>query len=320
MEEEEEFENFLIENDIILETKYGKLVLTLPKNMTLVELAKILSSEKKKEVPEKKKEVLPKNTFRVNFTKISKNKATNILDIPNRTKDQINKLRKQIHKNLKEEFDIDDYPTINAEMIAFLINEYDNLFFENLLSYQLNDNNLGMLAIASNLLTSSAGCETREKDDLVIKISTKIINNITPDNVHRLFANKDTHIEDQIDGLMEIVEHELIHALNVLDPESNKVNSNLECELATSHNNWFKTYVNKLFLHTKIRHNLIDVPEKANMEVIPKDKVKVGMTVSFIQNGTKYTGTIIKLNPVKTKVNIGGGGIWNVPYSNLLYP
>jgi len=271
--------------------------------------------------PSKKKENLPSNTVRVIFTSKKKSSIKSLTELKGLSLNDVTKRRKEIYDDFMEEFDLEDpYPNLEPSMIAFLINKYDILFFDSLLSTQLKDKGLGMLAVASNLLTKTAGCETRVDNDFIIKISTKIIDNISEDNTSRLYANKVTHVQNRIDALMEIIEHELIHAMNALDPINNEMLESGTCELQSSHGNWFTSIVNRLFLHTQHRHNLIDFAgsnEAVKLDVQPK----LGTKVSFVGKDRKMTnGTIVKLNPKKAQVRVAEGLIWNVPYPNLYKP
>jgi len=67
---------------------------------------------------------------------------------------------------------------------------------------------------------------------------------------------------------------------------------------------------------------LIVASEIINTKPLNKEDVKIGIEVSFIGRDenkeiTKLRGIVVKLNPKRTKIRVGTGLVYSVPY-NLL--
>ncbi len=299
------------EDEIIMKKKKMPVKTTLSQKITIPEEI---------QKPIKKLKILPKNTVEVKFSSLKQSGIKSLSEMKSLTKNEIDEKRNKIWNNFMNKFGGDQYIDLEPKMIAFLIDQYNTSFFDSLLSTQLTHKKLGMLATANNLSTKTAGCEKLVDDDFIIEISTKVINSINGDNVHNMYANKNTPVDDRIDALMEIVEHELIHVMNALDPQYNELLKNGACELATSHNQWYIDMVQKLFGHDHCRHGLVESAITSHSTIIPQNEVRLGLKVSF--SGRKdeiKTGTIIKLNPKKAKVLVREGETWSVPYRNLYH-
>lgn len=333
--------NYLIENDVMV-GKNGRRTSIEIIDMSLVDLSKLFMNavslcisnknvpiKDNKESDEEKNKIkdtrqLPSNYIIVEYLDSPQkdDDITKVSELPERSESDINKLRDKIRRRVMKQLDIEDgFPTITSEMIAEFIAYYDAYFFNRLIETNLEENNLEIVSIASNTLRTTAGTAGRIGDYLAVSISTKVMEGVKSDNSHRLLANKQTPVKDRLDALMNIIEHELIHILAMLDKDANTVNVGGVIEASEVHGDWFKRYARKIFGHTEYKHNLIDYQGSNSPELkkTTKERLSVGQKIYFFdKSGQKITGTINKLNPVNARVLIGVGREYNVPYSLLL--
>lgn len=316
---DERVRNFLESNGVMVSSNKDETSFTI-KNGSISKLTKLVLKASSKcfdEIKDEKSpipaEKLKSDTVRV-ILKHNMAEISDISELEIKNEKDVEFTRNVIKNRIKEFYPNSPFQLVTPNLIAMLISEYDNLFFSGIINRKLEENDLGILAIASKSLTKTAGTASRKKKDLIVKISATIMNNITKDNAENLFGNKDESVKTRLNALMEIVEHELIHILQMLD-------KNFNC-LANHHGEWFKKYSKQIFFHTKCTHMLIEEDPFIEKSDLKKEDLKLGDNVSFITKNKDKTfcknkGKIIKLNPKKAKVFVDIGLSYSVSYAYL---
>lgn len=168
----------------------------------------------------------------------------------------------------------------------------------------------------SDLLTSTSGkCGFRGNRTYVLRISTKILNNISDPGresvIRRMLADNQADsrlqaggitISDRLDGLMLIFEHELIHLMIFI----------AEVTDTGSHGQLFKQMVINLFGQTSMTHGLIAKPNNG----LSKDAVKIGDIVYFTHRKEEVLGIVQKVNKKTVQVHTDQGE-FRVDYSGI---
>jgi hypothetical protein len=252
------------------------------------------------------------------FAKFDSQKKIDHLELS--SSEEIELKRMMIREIIEEKFHSFPDPEITPPLVAELISQYNDIFLDQILSKRLEEEGLGMYATTSKMLTRTAGTASRKDDNFIIKVSYKILMGVTSKNGSKLYANTQNPVGDRLNALMEIIEHELVHIINMLNIDSNEVNEDGTFDVADSHGRWFQKKSKEIFRHTSMRHFLIDDgTEGSNYE---RNDYSIDETVSFKLKKTEgirlFTGKIIKLNPKNAKIQIDLGTGYSVPYRMII--
>lgn len=187
---------------------------------------------------------------------------------------------------LKESKYIDDpnFSRIHSDDLEILFDEYDTRFFQGEIKKSLGT--IPLRFGLSKRMTSSGGKTARYTDRRTgekwyeISASTAILFECFEDD-HRPIVASGIACRDRLDALQRVMEHELIHLIELL-----------LWEKSSCHQPQFHSISFRFFGHTENRHMLITPREKA----IVKFGIRPGMKVRFRFDGVEHTGMVNRIN------------------------
>jgi hypothetical protein len=155
----------------------------------------------------------------------------------------------------------------------------------------------------SELMTSTGGsCGFRGDCTYLLKISAKILRDITPDSLkNNTYQVGGLAVLDRLDGLMLVFEHELIHLVIQVAQISDG---------GASHGTLFKQMVLNIFGQTNIHHGLIARPSGIGRPVVAnpvQGQLRAGDTVYVNIKGETIMAVVIKVNPKTVDVHSAKG-------------
>lgn len=208
----------------------------------------------------------------------------------------------------------------NAMMTSFTVKDLEQLYYL-YDKYSFNNELQKMLLQKGHRITFSINLKSK------IKAGTHCYSNgihtitINPTLIKSLFNNGETTIKanglkinDRLEALMNVFEHEIIHLYCSLKGYTRKVKMGQGKRYYGPHGKLYQELVFSFFGHTEFRHcfGLGDMSIQ-----LTKEKTHVGMSVFFNDKNGKIYGKVIKCNPKNAQVNIGNKQIYNVPYEIL---
>lgn len=146
-------------------------------------------------------------------------------------------------------------------------------------------------------------CKRLDRQTYLISIS----NMLTKLNFNNKLNINGIDVDNRLDALLILFEHELIHLYMFL-----KGWYDIKDKYYLPHGKLFKTLVRRLFGHTKVRHQLDE-----NKQIKNKNDFNLKQKVCFDYKKAKKSGIIIKLNPKRAKILLDNNIIMLVPYSLL---
>jgi hypothetical protein len=188
---------------------------------------------------------------------------------------------------LKESKYIDDpnFNLIHYSDLEILFDEYDRRFFQGEIKQALGA--IPLRFGLSKRMTSSGGKTARYTDRRTgeklfeISASTAILFECFEDDDHRPIVASGIVCRDRLDALQRVMEHELIHLIELLLWEKSSCSQSQ-----------FHSISLRFFGHTENRHKLITPREKA----IVKFGIRPGMRVRFRFDGIEHTGMFNRIN------------------------
>ena len=184
-----------------------------------------------------------------------------------------------------------NFTAISGGDLRFLFNEYDQLFFDELLKRVLNRNGHDQLTFRVSPRLTSAGGKTTQwskhrahanapaEPRYEIAISSTLLFQ-SFDDVDRAIAVNGILCHDRLQALQRIFEHELVHVLEmILWGESS-------CSAPR-----FRSLAHHLFAHTDVTHRLVTQRERAHV----KFGIRVGDAVTFEFEGKRYQGVVNRI-------------------------
>jgi hypothetical protein len=192
-----------------------------------------------------------------------------------------------IHAHVLEESKYIDEPNFNLihySDLQILFNEYDNRFFQGEIK-----KTLGTIPVRFGLskrMTSSGGKTARYTDQRTGETWFEIIASSAIlyecfDEDHRPIVASGIVCRDRLDALQRVMEHELIHLIELLLWEN-----------SSCHQPRFHSISLRFFGHTENQHRFITPREKA----IVKYGIRPGMAVRFQFEGVEHTGVVNRVN------------------------
>ncbi|SFI92260.1 hypothetical protein [Planctomicrobium piriforme] len=193
----------------------------------------------------------------------------------------------QIHAhvlNTSKYIDQPNFNLIHQSDLELLFDEYDCRFFQGEVRQALGTTPLRFSL--SKRMTSAGGKTSRFTNRLSgeqwfeISASTAILFECFEDD-HRPIIASGIVCRDRLDALQRIMEHELIHLIELLLWEKSSCSQSR-----------FHSISRRFFGHTQNRHQFITPREKA----IVKSGIRPGMTVRFEYEGVVHTGRVNRIN------------------------
>jgi hypothetical protein len=192
-----------------------------------------------------------------------------------------------IHAHVLKESNYIDKPNfsrIHSDDLEILFDKYDTRFFQGEIKQALGTipHRFGL----SNRMTSSGGKTARYTDRRTgekwfeISASTAILFECF-DEDHRPIVASGIVCRDRLDALQRVMEHELIHLIELLLWEKSSCSQSR-----------FHSISLRFFGHTENRHRLITPREKS----IVKFGIRPGMKVRFRFDGIEHTGMVNRIN------------------------
>ncbi len=194
---------------------------------------------------------------------------------------------RQIHAALlakSKYLDAANFIRIHTSDLDLLFEEYDGKFFDGTIR-----GGLGSLPLTFGLsarMTSAAGktaCYTDHRSGskrFEISVSTTILFGCFRDEDHRPIMASGIPCRDRLDALQRVMEHELLHLVEMLLWEQSS------CSQPR-----FGSMAHRFFGHTASMHQLITPRERAIM----KFGIRPGMMVRFRFDGVEYRGIVNRI-------------------------
>jgi hypothetical protein len=212
----------------------------------------------------------------------------------------------QIHATVLSQSEyIDDanFNCIHPADLECLFEQYDELFFGLQIKEALGDT---PLRFGLSKRMTSAGGKTAHFQDRIdssrcwfeISVSTTLLFQCFAGDDHRPIVNSGIECHDRLDALQRVMEHELVHLIEMLLWDKSS------CSKPR-----FQSIAHTFFGHTDHRHQLITPREKAFV----KFGIKPGMQVRFRFEGVEHTGVVNRVNKRATVLVQDGRG---QPYSD----
>jgi len=206
---------------------------------------------------------------------------------------RIAELRQQVRDRMLRESPCTRQPNfirVSAADLLLLYRLYDELFFNGVIQSMLMDKTHRPLALkVSQAMTSSGGRTLRlRRRDLSGALQTHYEIAISARLLFNSFKNNDRSIHvsgqlctDRLDAMMRIMEHELVHLIEMLSFGDSS------CKKTR-----FLTIADRIFGHTHAAHRLITPRERAATE----HKLRSGDEVEFTFEGQTLRGRINRIN------------------------
>jgi hypothetical protein len=191
-----------------------------------------------------------------------------------------------------------NFTKIHPADLEMLFAEYDDAFFGRQVKESLGTTPLHFGL--SKRMTSAGGKTTSYTDRrsgsrrYEISVSTTILFGCFHDDDHRPITASGLVCRDRLDALLRIMEHELVHLIEVLLWDRSG------CSQARFH-----SITRRLFGHTENKHQLITPRERA----IVKFGIKPGMLVRFRFDGVEHTGIVNRISKRATVLVEDGRGV-----------
>jgi len=223
----------------------------------------------------------------------------------------------------------------NKSFFSYLLNCYDEIFFDNKLRRNCTASNATINISWNTKMTCTGGvCRFKKsRRETRIELSSKVFNEglkNLPEN-EKLSANG-VECNNLLNCLQLVFEHELVHAIiYIFCIEYGRSGNVIPTSCWTGnvargeggHTKTFMSIVNNLFGHTGWKHDLLSYKRgRKSAEQIGKlrDALKIGDSVSFeSKNGIFVYGVIKKKNPKYFKVKAQNGNTWTV-HPRILVP
>ena len=212
------------------------------------------------------------------------------------TSQEIKKKTKRIYSQIlaqSKNFDEGNFTRIGTDDLKNLFNLYDLYFFDR---FFYKGYRRRIYFRLSGRMTRAAGMTTYTKHTNIFEItlSTTLIFQ-TFDDVKREVVVNGVVCHDRLEASMRVLEHEIIHLLEVVLFGS------------SSHSRpRFKQLVRNIFGHTDVTHQLVTQPEIAHK----KFDLQVGDEVSFEYEGNTHKGIIIRITKRATVIVKNAQGLY----------
>ncbi len=179
-----------------------------------------------------------------------------------------------------------NFTTIAAPDLLLLFRLYDQVFFAGRLAPLVIEKSGKPLQFRVSRAMTSAGGKTiwskrnGKTTGFEIAISSSLLLNSFREGDRPIHVSGQPCI-DRVDALMRVMEHEIVHLLEML------TFGNSSCSQTR-----FMTIANRLFGHTHPRHGLVTARENAHR----KHSIRVGQRVSFTFQGKEFTGIVNRIS------------------------
>lgn len=201
--------------------------------------------------------------------------------------EEVSRRTAQIHAivlSKSKYIDNPNFTRIHTFDLELLFAEYDNEFFDGQIKKTLGTVPLHFRL--SKRMTSSGGktacyAERSGKRWYEISVSTTILFGCFTGEDHRPIIASGIICRDRLDALQRIVEHELIHLIEML------LWGKSSCSQSRFH-----SITLRVFGHTENKHLLITPREKA----LVKFGIRPGMAVRFRFDGVEHTGVVNRIS------------------------
>lgn len=206
--------------------------------------------------------------------------SENIKNI-NLSDENFKKNKLKVENKLTEHFKTQNPKNLFNKDVEFLFNLIDEVYFNSLLSYNLNEKGYNISFKSSKKLTSSAGIFKVNKNCKLMSI--QLSNKILLEEINEEKETSGLKCNNIVQAIIITMEHEMTHLIMTL------------FEIGIGHDKNFKLFVRKIFGHTKCTHKL-----KGKYNIVDVKDLKVGCFIYF--NDGKNKGVILKINKVNLKV------------------
>ena len=206
--------------------------------------------------------------------------------------------------------------TFDPTHLQFMFTYYNNHSFNNELSTMVQNKNRS-ITFNTNLNGNNKAGE--HSYDPATKTHTL---RLSPGIICNLFTNGETNLKtnglivnDRLDAMINVFEHELVHLYCSLKGYTRKVRQGEGKMYYSPHGKLFQELVFSFFGHTDYHHDFNHGEATAH---VSKDQCSIGMLIYFeTQAGKRVYGKIEKINPKKCKINTEGGSVYDVPYAMI---
>ena len=184
-----------------------------------------------------------------------------------------------------EEIRDPDFEAVAAEDLRLIVDGYDELFLDGLLGELLVHHGASLETRVSRRLTSSAGCTRRKRsrkggpDRYDVAVSAPLLFG-TFRGEARAVSVAGLACSDRLDALLTVLEHELVHLLEMLVWDVSSCRRPRFHDLATG-----------LFAHREATHRLVTPRELAARHL----GVKPGTVVAFEHGGRTLVGLVSRI-------------------------
>ena len=204
------------------------------------------------------------------------------------TTDQIQQMRSAVRTRLLGEAPYvrhANFTTLGTQDLRLLFRLYDEIFFTDQLQPMVMQHCGRPLQFRVSRAMTSAGGKTiwskvRGKTiSFEIAISTSLLFNSFRDDARPIHVSGQL-CSDRVDALMRVMEHEIVHLLEMLTFGKSSCSQTR-----------FLTIAGRLFGHTHPRHGLVTARENAHRQ----HDIRVGQQVSFRFQGRELTGIVNRI-------------------------
>lgn len=216
-----------------------------------------------------------------------------------------------------------NFNNLTEQQIKKIYLLYNQYFFDNALPKNVD-------FVMSDLQTKTGGSCGAKGCNYVIKLSGPILTKLFSDQQSGSKKVNGLECDTRLGCAQLILEHEIIHL--IIRSSGEYLKEGLNTKIYGDHGSLFKDLSRSYFGHTEIYHHMLDVEknkeddiEEQISENFPSEKptkstLKLGDTIRFhsgMRNGkltgSIQTGTVIKINPKRVKVQMGNSTA-TVPY------
>ena len=203
--------------------------------------------------------------------------------------------------------DAGNFTRISVLDLKLIFQLYDKIYFNNfflkdykkIIKFDLSDR---------KIKTGGKVAYNKIRDDYKIVLSSFLIFKSFQDN-HRSIKVNGITCKDRLEATMRILEHEIIHLLELL------LYGSTSCAKPR-----FKELSHRIFNHTEQTHQLVTQPEIAHKYY----DLRVGDSVSFVFNRKRHCGVINRINKRATVMVKNDTGEWKdsngMRYSKFYIP
>lgn len=236
---------------------------------------------------------------------------------------QIENARANIREELlKKEFFTPNFKKLTEANVRAVFQAYDRVFFDGQIQDMLRDTKSTLdFKVSNGEKATTAGSCSRRGCTYTLTFPNGLYQQLfaTSTAVGRPLDLAGWKCADRLECLMIIFEHEVTHLIMMLWGYDGRVVQGPGKHIYSSHGKLYKCMVNHYFKHSEFSHGLLNNDPSLG-EHTGKDALKVGDKVKFKSRKANEVikGAIIKKNPTRAHVDVGGGKIMNVPYT-LLY-